>query len=303
MLPKLEGYAAAVLGELTDAQRQEAVTQLELVDVTVQSRSDLRAALTDTAISSGSRSAVLRELLTGRVNDVTVRLAAYAAQVSPGQDVPSVLSDLTHYAVVRARPEVQYPEGLSLLQARKRISGYADAILEDLNVEAFAAIEDDLFRWARTVESNPELRRILVDRDAPVEGRVDITRRLLEGKIAPSSLQLAIYVIEGGRPRDVVGSLDFLVDYTAKARDWRVARVWTARPIDETARLSLIDALRVITGHEVELQVVEDPTLLGGVLVQVGDLRLDATTKGRLGALRESIANEISSDVLLNSNS
>ena len=303
MLPKLEGYSSAVLGALNESERESAARELETLDVTVQANSDLHAALTDTAISPAARSAILRELLRGRLSDVVVQLAGYAALVSTGQDVPGVLSELTHYAVVRSRPEVHVAAPLSLLNARKRISGYADAILGNLSTTDFASIEDDLFRWARTIEANPELRRLLVDRDVPVDSRVDMTRRLLETKVTPASLSLALYVVQGGRARDVVGSLDYLVDYTARARDWRVARVWSAQPLDESATDLLVEAMRTITGHEIELQIVLDDTLLGGVVVQVGDLRLDATTKGRLDALRESISHEISSDVLLNSNS
>ena len=44
-----------------------------------------------------------------------------------------------------------------------------------------------------------------------------------------------------------------------------------------------------MTGKNVELQIAEDTSLLGGVLVEVGDLRLDASTKGRLGALRDAV--------------
>ncbi len=302
MLPKLEGYAAAVVSVLGDDVRQRVVTQLESVDATVQTRSDLRAALTDTAISSTARSAIVRELLTGKVDDVVVRLASYAARVSAGQDLPSVLSDLTFNVLAHSRPEQYVPLQLSLLSARKRVAGFADAVLEDLSTDEFVNVEDDLFRWARTIEANLNLRRVLVDRDAPVDSRTSLVRSLLEGKVAPASLRLALYVIEGGRPRDVVGTLDYLVDYAAAARDWRVARVWSARSLDDSAQSSLVESLRVITGHSVELQVVEDPSLLGGVLIQVGDLRLDATTKGRLGALHDSIGTGITGD-LLNRNS
>jgi len=302
MLPRLEGYASAQLAALTDAERQRVVEQLESVDLAVQTRADLRAALTDTAISSQVRSAVLRDLLTGRVDESTVQLASYAARVSAGQDLSSTLTDLTHYALMRARPETHVPASLSLLDARRRISGYADAVLETLPVDDFANVEDDLFRWARTVEASPELRRILVDRDAALESRVELTRTLLSGKVHVASLQLALYVIEGGRPRDVVGSLDYLVDYTAHARDWRVARVRTARELDDTSRAELVASLETISGHSVELQIVEDPSLLGGVLVEIGDLRLDATTRGRLSSLHDTIVGTIDAELLNHSN-
>jgi len=92
------------------------------------------------------------------------------------------------------------------------------------------------------------------------------------------------------------------VDYVAQARNWRVARVFSARPLDDASQQSLIESLRTITGHSVDLQIVEDPTLLGGVLVQVGDLRLDATTKGRLGALRDALVAHAPAELQLNSN-
>ncbi len=303
MQPKLEGYSAAVLTALTDSDRLTVAQELEQVNALVETRSDLRAALTDTAIASPVRAAVVRDLLTTKVSDVVVRLASYAAAASPAQDVPKTFAELAHYALVRSRPETHVPAGLSLLDARRRVGGYADAILEDLPVSAFGAIEDDLFRWARTIESNTDLRRVLVNRDATVESRLEITRRLLEGKVAAPSLSLALYVIEGGRPRDVVGTLDYLVDYTAQARNWRVARVHSARDLDESSQTQLVNALRTITGHEVQLQVVLDPSLLGGVLVEVGDLRLDATTKGRLGALREEFDINAVHDLQLHHNS
>jgi F-type H+-transporting ATPase subunit delta len=300
MIPSLEGYAAAVLGDASLAERERVAEQLEAVDAAVQTRDDLRAALTDTALSGEVRSAVLRDLLTGRVDEPTVRLAAYAARVCSGQNLSATLSDLTHYASRRARPEPYVPESLSLLEARRRVAGYADARLEGLDTDQFSSVEDDLFRWARTVEANPELRRVLVDRDAAVGARQALTRGLLEGKVHPTSLALCLFGVEGGRPRDVVGTLDFLVDYVARARDWRVARVRTARELDESARAALTASLETISGRRVELQVTEDPTLLGGVLVEIGDLRLDATTRGQLETLHDTIAGALGGELLTN---
>ncbi len=302
MQPKLEGYAAAVVDALDASALQRTVSQLESLDSTVATHSDLHAALTDTAIAAPVRSAVMRDLLSGKVDEDVVRLASYAAKVSAGQEVPAAISDLVHYVVVRSRPEPYAHHILSLLASRKRVAGYADAVLEGVSTDDFGGIEDDLFRWSRTVEATPELRRVLVDRDAALDSRLELTRALLEGKVSATSLQLALYVIRGGRPRDVVGTLDYLVDYIAAARQWRVARVWSARELDDASRASLVASLRTITGHDVELQVSEDATLLGGVLVQVGDLRLDATTKGRLGALRDALIAHPPTELQLNSN-
>jgi len=131
---------------------------------------------------------------------------------------------------------------------------------------------------------------VLLDRDAPLGSRLGLVDQLLSGKVSHVTLRLAQYVIEGGRPRDVVGTLDFVVDYVAQARNWRVARVYTARPLDEAAQADLVRSLAALTGTSVELQIADEADLLGGVLVEVGDVRLDASTRGRLAALHDSVS-------------
>jgi len=51
-----------------------------------------------------------------------------------------------------------------------------------------------------------------------------------------------------------------------------------------------VASLTTLTGKNVELQIADSPELLGGVLVEIGDLRLDATTRARLLALRDAVS-------------
>jgi F-type H+-transporting ATPase subunit delta len=290
MLPKLEGYAAARLGSLDAAALATVATELTSLEQTVLGRADLRAVLTDTSITAASRGLIVHDLLDGKVQDVTLQVAQYAASHAPAQDVPHALGELA-FAARDLAEHGQVPlHGLGLMGARQRVAGYADAMLDDIDAQNFDEIEDELFRWARTVEGNLELRRLLLDRDADLESRVGTVQALLGNKVDAVTLALARFVIEGGRPRDVVGTLDYLVDYVARARDWRVARVHTARPLDEQSQTDLVTSLSALTGKNVELQIADSPELLGGVLVEIGDLRLDATTRGRLGALREAVS-------------
>jgi F-type H+-transporting ATPase subunit delta len=290
MLPKLEGYAAAQLGSLDSAVLDTVARELTSLEQTILGRADLRAVLSDTSIAGVARGRILRDLLNGKIHETTLRLGVFAATNVPAQEVDHSFAELAVVAQVLQSTGEFVHSTLGLLAARRRVGGFADALLEDLDTAQFAQIESDLFSWARAIEQNQELRRLLLDRDAALEARVGLTKQLLANKVGPVTLRLACYVIEGGRPRDVVGTLDFLVDYVAQARDWRVARVYTARPLDPAAESQLVGSLSALTGKNVELQIAEDPALLGGVLVEVGDLRLDATTRGRLGALHDAVA-------------
>lgn len=290
MLPKLEGFAAALLGRLDEATLTRLVADLAALQSTILARGDLSAVLTDTSITGVARGQVLGELLRDKVSAETLRLSVYAASSTPAQEVPHAIDELLYVARTLRETGAFTHLNLGLLEARRRVGGYADALLDEIDTENFSSIEDDLFRWARTIEANDALRHLLLDRDAPLQARLGLTTQLLEGKVNPVSLELARFTIVGGRARDVVGTLDFLVDYVARARNWRIARVHAARSLDEASQAELVQSLSALTGKDVELQIADEPDLLGGVLVEIGDLRLDATTRGRLGALREAVA-------------
>lgn len=290
MLPQLEGFAAALLGALDAPSLTTVSDDLASFERAVLSSVDLRGVLSDTSLTGVTRARVVHEILSGKVAASTVRLVTYAAQHVAAPEVPAATGELAHLARLTREDGPVAPRALGLLAARRRVGGFSDALLADVDVSAFEEIEDDLFRWARTIDNNEELRRVLVDRDADLAVRQGLTTALLGGKVSALALELALYVVVGGRPRDVVGTLDYLVDYVAKKRQWRVARVFAARDIDDASQTDLVRSLSALTGSSVELQIASRPALLGGVVVEVGDLRLDASTQGRLSALRDVVS-------------
>ncbi len=289
MLPSLEGFAAALLGRLDEGSLATLVGDLQAFSATIAARRRPECGADRHVAHPVVRGQVVGELVRDKVSEPATRLCVYAATKVPAQDMPSAIDELAHAARAFAESGAVPHAVLSLLDARRRVAGYADAVLDEVDTENFTAVEDDLFRWARTVEGNIELRRVLLDRDAPLASRLGLAEQLLGGKVEPVSLELARFAIAGGRPRDLVGTLDFLVDYVALSRDWRVARVHTARELTDDNKRQLVDTLAALTGRSVELQVAEEPGLLSGVLVEIGDLRLDATTRGRLATLREAL--------------
>jgi F-type H+-transporting ATPase subunit delta len=160
-------------------------------------------------------------------------------------------------------------------------------VFEDLSTAQLEEVEDELFRFTRTVADTPSLRAAMANGDLPLDVRQGLVRQLLEGKVEAATLQLVEYTLAGGRPRDLVGTLDWLVEETAKARGWRVARVRSARTLADDERETLAQSLTQLSGHPVELQVTVEPELLAGVVVEVGDRRLEATARDRLDQLRE----------------
>ena len=288
MNPALQGYSAAVVEAASPPALGGVVADLEAIEQLVLSNMPLRAALSDTAIPGVSRRAVMLDLLNGKVSPEARRLAAYACMAVSAPEVSGALGWLA--TRVRHLSEgLDEEPPLSLTQSRERVGGYAAAVHEDMTNAELESLEDDLFRFARIVASTPPLRTALTDRDLGVAARQAVVTELLSGKVPATTERLARYAVIGGRARDIVGTLDYLVELTAQARGWRIARVRAAAPIDDAQRSALSDSLGTLAGQPVELQVEVDESLLGGALIRIGDLQVDATARGRIDALREHI--------------
>jgi F-type H+-transporting ATPase subunit delta len=287
--PTLQGYTAAVAEAAGPAALGGIAGELEAIEQLVLANPHLRAALTDTAVPGPARRAVMLDLLEGKVSTDARRLSAFACMVVSAPEVTSALAWLA--TRMRHLSEGQDDEpGLSLTQSRQRVGGFATAVFEDMTGAALESVEDDLFRFARIVGATPALRGALTDRDLDVSARQALVADLLGGKVSPPTLALARYAVTGGRARDIVGTLDFLVELTAQARGWRIARVRSAGPIDDAQQRELSDSLGSLAGAPVELQVEVDQSLLSGALIRIGDLQVDATARGRIDALREHFA-------------
>ena len=289
MNPSLQGYTAAVAEAAGPAALGPMAADLEAIEQLVLSNAQLRAALTDTAVAGPARRAVVLDLLEGKVTAEARRLAAFACMVVEAPEVPNALGWVS--TRVRHLDEgLDEEPGLSLMQSRRRVGGFATALYEDMSTAGLESLEDDLFRFARIVEATPALRGALSDRDLAVEARRGLVTQLLEGKLPATSVALASFAVTGGRARDIVGTLDYLVELTAQARGWRIARVRAAAPIDDVQQAELTESLGALAGAPVELQVEVDESLLSGALIRIGDLQVDATARGRIDALREYFA-------------
>ena len=171
----------------------------------------------------------------------------------------------------------------------ERSHAYAGALLSVARSEGnLADVEDELFRFARLLETNDELRTTLTDAQLPVSRRQQIVEDLLGGRANPTTTALLSMVVGTGRSRDLPAIIDELVKLSAAEGNKEVAEVRSAVALTDDQKQRLATALEAKTGKKVELKVIIDPTVLGGLVAQVGDTVIDGSVKTRLQQLKSA---------------
>lgn len=171
-----------------------------------------------------------------------------------------------------------------------RTAAYAAAMFEVALAEGrLAHVEDDLFRFARTLEGSDELRTALTDPGLPVERRVAVVEELMGGKALATSAALVGMVVAAGRASELPAVVDAFVSRAAAERSREVAEVRSALPLDDDQLERLAAALGRATGKTVEVKVIVDPGVLGGIVARIGDTVIDGTVRHRLNQLKEQL--------------
>jgi len=171
---------------------------------------------------------------------------------------------------------VKSPDQIMVLAAQ------AEGGLDDL--------EDGLFRFGRVVAAQPDLRAALADPSLPEDGKRGLLDTLLRGKVTPVTLAVISQVVAHPRGRSLDAALDLCAGIAARRREQLIAVVRSAVELSAAQRSRLAQALTQSYGHPIHLNVVLDPSVVGGISVQIGDELIDGTAASRLAAVRRKLA-------------
>jgi len=171
-----------------------------------------------------------------------------------------------------------------------RIDAYAHALLEIAQAEErLDEVEDELFRFARIVEGNDDLRMALANPGLPADRRSAIVDELLENRTLQLTRAMAGFLVAAGRGHDVTAIVTRFVELAVATRQHEVAEVRSATPLDDGQVQRLAETLSRTTGKNIEVKVVVDPSVMGGLVATIGDMVIDGSVRHRLEQLKESL--------------
>ena len=247
------------LGTVPPGLGDELFAIADLLDSSAQ----LRKALTEPALPLDARRAVLRQLFTGKVSAVAI-------------------------TVLEAGVGQNWRSGLALVAAIDR-QGVRAVLLSAEQEGRLDEVEETLFRFGRIVDGDHALRTTLGDRNAPLAAREALVTTLLQGKVPAETVALAKRSV-AARNHTFDLTLESYLLISAALRRRSLATVVVAHPLSADQEARLQAALTAQVKRPVNLMVVVDPSLVGGVRVEIGDEIIDGSMAGRFEAARRQLA-------------
>jgi len=169
---------------------------------------------------------------------------------------------------------------------------YATALYEEAEASGpLEAVDEDVRMLRDSIESNDPLARFFESPVIPQEKKDAVLQRLLEDRVEPLTLRFLRLLVRKDRETMTKAVLDQYQHLRDEQRGIVDAHVTVARPLDDEDREALAEALEAHTGKSVRLHVTEQPDLLGGLVIRIGDQVFDGSVRNKLSALHDRLRN------------
>jgi len=138
------------------------------------------------------------------------------------------------------------------------------------------------------VGSVDELRSLLSNPEIESSAKADVLARIAQGsdEEVVSFLRLIAEKGRAGELTEIVDELDALVAVEQRILD---VELTTATELSDTDFDRILGSIESASGRKVQATRKVDPDLIGGIVLQAGSMRLDASVRGRLERLRHDL--------------
>lgn len=257
-------------------------------------------------MGSASREAlaVAKEALGGRLGkSAGAELLAASAQIDSSSALLAALADSSTDSAAKAQLVDRLFASISagartvlnaaVAQAWSNPAELVEGI-EELGLRAEAANEpnlaDELLSAAAAIDSSHELELVLGSKLGDTQAKVQLVERLFKGKLSAAATGVVRHLVANPRGRRVSAALRESARVAADQGGTELATVTVASPLNEAQQGRISTLLEKNAGRPVRVTTVVDPSLVGGVRIQIGDDVIDGSVRSRLDDLRLQLA-------------
>ena len=166
---------------------------------------------------------------------------------------------------------------------------YARALFEAVQEQGrTAAVRDQLRELGAALADTPELEAFLTNPQLDPASKASVLEEISAGAepLLQNFLKLVAEKGRGGDLRPIAEEFERLVD---REQGRIVVELTTAFELSDDEAKAIVSQIEEASGRTVEATRSVDPELIGGLILQAGSLRVDASVRGRLQKLRRDL--------------
>ena len=153
-------------------------------------------------------------------------------------------------------------------------------------------VEQELAQIGEIVQQNPELTDFLRNQLISREAKKEVVERIFMQHLNPMVMRFLGVVIDRGRIALLPDIIDVYLELSHVERNIAEAQVRLAVDLTDEEETRLIRELTELTGKEIYLEKTIDPSILGGMIVTIGDRRIDGSLKRQLHEMKTTLLSE-----------
>lgn len=168
---------------------------------------------------------------------------------------------------------------------------YGDALFElAVEEDKVDALLEEIEQLQKVLSENAEFGRLMNHPKVIKEEKIQVAKNVFEGRMSDELLGFLIIIISKDRYRDIDAILDYFIAEVKQYKGIGIATVTTAVPLrDEQCREVERRLLDTTSYKTMEMNYMLDKSLIGGMLIRIGDRVVDSSIKTKLNELQKEL--------------
>ena len=174
------------------------------------------------------------------------------------------------------------------LIAKRYATALFEIAMENGQLDAY---EKEVKTLLEIIKNENELLQTLGHPHILAEEKIDLLEKIFASTLSKDILGLMVMVVRKSREAHLVAILEAFVAMAKEAKHIATATVTSAVPLTEEQKAKIVQKLTTSLGKAVELDTAVDPSLMGGLIIRVGDRVIDSSIAGKLNGLTSQLYN------------
>ena len=168
---------------------------------------------------------------------------------------------------------------------------YGDALFQAAREkDKLDAVFEEAKALCQVFEDHQDLIHLLDHPQVVKEEKLRIISDVFQGKVSDEMMGFLAAIVDKGRQNEILPILDYFITQVKEEKGIGRAQVTSAVELTETQKAQVTNKLLTTTRYvEFEMNYIVDPSLIGGMVIRIGDRVVDSSIKTRLYELKKQL--------------